>query len=103
MEEKKWKAILKGVLVVATIIFVVYIYKESGRISNHVPRSEFTYQEELEFKIEELKDEIREYEDEIDELNGRLDNLQSEYNRAEELIGILQDQLKNHGIEPEEL
>ena len=40
---------------------------------------------------------------ERDDLSDRLDSLQHEYDYAEELIELLQDQLRSYGIRPYEL
>lgn len=95
----KWKIII--FIVIVGLLVYGYIYE--GNKSNIIENPKYSKQELLEMEIEELKEEISNLEEERDDLSDRLDSLQHEYDYAEELIELLQDQLESYGIEPYEL
>lgn len=94
-----WKIII-FILIVVLLIYG-YIYEENK--SNVISNPKYSKQEELELKIEELEEEIFILEEERDDLSGQLEYLQEEYEYDEELIKLLQDQLRSYGIQPYEL
>jgi peptidoglycan hydrolase CwlO-like protein len=98
---KKIIECISKVLIIISIIIIAWICLINKDASNEYVG--VTQQDNLNSQIEDLKFKNKLLEDDLDSANSKLDELQREYDKNEELIELLQDQLLSYGIEPFEL
>lgn len=103
MGKNKFKKILKTLIVILILFIIIYTYNFENKKTHIVSNPKFSKKEQLEFKIEELEENNYKLKDELHDVNSQLEDLQRKYEYAEDLISILQDQLREYGIEPYEL
>lgn len=90
------------IIIAITVIFVLgFIYYIENLSDNGLV--EVTIEDSLKADIEELTRQNNIQKDEISRLNSELEDLKRDYDNDEDLIRLLREQLKNLGIEPEEL
>lgn len=102
-EKEICKKIMKFIAIGGIIILTIYIGFIKEERTGKVLYNELTSKEKTELEIEKLKEQNKKYEEEISDLKIQLEELKSKHEYDEELIKLLQEQLKSHGIEPDEL
>lgn len=103
MEESKLKKILKILIIILVIVIVIYVYISEQEKGNIISNPKLSKQELLDLKIEELEEENYRLDEQLNDLSGQLEELQRNYEDAKDLIELLQEQLRDYGIEPYEL
>lgn len=99
---KTYKKVVIGILIIVLLGFIYYKESQLDK-PGPVPYSQLSEKEKLELEIDNLKTENSKLQDEIHSLNSQMEELQDNYEYDEELINLLQTQLKEHGIEPLDL
>lgn len=85
----------KNIPIILTICFIAYIFMYSSYVESR--------KEKFETEIEILEEENRTLKTENKDLNSEIENLEEKNLYNEELINILQQQLEDNGLKPNEL
>lgn len=85
----------KYIPIILAICFVAYVFIYNDYVEST--------RENLETKIEVLEEENNQLKEKNDELNSEIEEFEKKDSYNRELIKILQQQLEDNGLEPDEL